>query len=146
MPYLNPRGANNRGAAAARSRTHLQAPGDAPQQSRVRQLEELVHVLKRELDKRGGLGSIPEADHAPESGSGPGVPETPGDLSGVTEPAPAGPITNEQRYVDAANWEAISDDVRGLGKTNVPAAVEPPTDKGRWRNCSMNSRRPTTTI
>jgi hypothetical protein len=120
VPYLYPRGPM-RASGATASRVQQKMPpgqegeGLTPGQSRVRQLETLVDVLKRELEKRGGLPGTLEDEHgAPVEISGVtgrGVPETPGDLSGVTEPTPAGPITDEHRYVDAANWEAISDDV-----------------------------------
>jgi hypothetical protein len=119
VPYLHPRGAGLRiPATVGRLAVHQRQPQvESSLQDQVRQLKELVQALRGELNRRGSLGSLTEEDQqatdASITGTGQGAPETPSDLAGVTEPTPAGPITDGLRYVDAANWEAISDDVGG---------------------------------
>ncbi|SPO05104.1 uncharacterized protein DNG_07789 [Cephalotrichum gorgonifer] len=95
---------------------------DANSQERLRHLEHLVAVMRRQLTDRGaipeeGAGAGPNGKSPAvrkETPRPPGMPETPGDLSGVYEPSPAGALVGEMRFVDAANWEAVLDDVTEL--------------------------------
>ena len=88
---------------------------DASSQERLRHLEHLVAVMRRQLSERGsvsedGSGKSPSVRKG--TPKAPGMPETPIDLSGVFAPSPAGALVGDMRFVDAANWEAILDDVR----------------------------------
>lgn len=86
---------------------------DWSSQERLRYLERTVAFLRNKLVENGV---------AAEEGKTPGtrrdisrdsdIPQTPLDLSGVfVEPSPAGALVGDMRFVDAANWEAILDDV-----------------------------------
>lgn len=88
---------------------------DASSQERLRHLEHLVAVMRRQLSERGSIsedGSGKSPNVPKGTPKAPGMPETPIDLSGVFEPSPAGALVGDMRFVDAANWEAILDDVR----------------------------------
>lgn len=88
---------------------------DSNGQERLRYLEHLVTVLRRQLAERGGSSEDSSASSAKVAGAKPPtdtkLPETPGDLSGVKITTPAGNLVGDLRFVDAANWEAILDDV-----------------------------------
>ena len=110
VPYLFPRTPLRSTPASVRA-TKSTAGGENSLREQNRQLRELVQALRTELGRRGGPPGSSDGGGPP--GSRKGSAETPADLSGVAEPTPAGTLVNDLRYVDNANWEAVSDDVLG---------------------------------
>lgn len=117
VPYSYPRDVL-RAQAAISQRGGRSPPMDSNGQERLRYLEHLVTVLRRQLAERGGSSEDSSASSAKAAGAKPPtdtkLPETPGDLSGVKITTPAGNLVGDLRFVDAANWEAILDDVTNL--------------------------------
>jgi hypothetical protein len=79
-----------------------------------------VAVMRRQLAERGvntdeTSSNKPAGSRATAESK---LPETPGDLTGVTVTTPAGSLVGDLRFVDAANWEAILDDVGLSPSTN----------------------------
>ncbi|OHE98505.1 fungal specific transcription factor domain-containing protein [Colletotrichum orchidophilum] len=98
--------------AALRHQTPQSAEMGALQAKLHRLTEELGQMRNREVDMPRNPISESSASSVnamqPSSGT-----ETPG-LMGITEPTTAGPMVDRLRYVDAANWEAILNDITRL--------------------------------
>ena len=102
---------------------------DISGQERLRHLEHLVAVMRRQLAERGvNSEDSPTPSKPPTAAKPPAdpkIPETPGDLSGVTVPTPAGSLVGDLRFVDAANWEAILDDVsQTFGLSSIAVSMK----------------------
>lgn len=81
-------------------------------QETLRYLQHQVAVLKHQLEEKRGSSDTGKSPGGLRGASkAAGVPATPQDLSGVFEQSPAGALVGDMRFVDAANWEAILDDV-----------------------------------
>ncbi|KAJ3939039.1 uncharacterized protein N0V96_011154 [Colletotrichum fioriniae] len=98
--------------AALRHQTPQSAEMAALQAKLHRLTEELGQMRSREVEMSRNPISESSASSVsakqPSSGT-----ETPS-LMGITEPTTAGPMVDRVRYVDAANWEAILDDITRL--------------------------------
>lgn len=76
---------------------------------KLRHLEQLVVTLRAQLAQLSEKSEDDKGSGARKKASG--VPETPTDLSGAAIHSPAGALVGDYRFVDAANWEAVLDDV-----------------------------------
>ncbi len=88
---------------------------EASPQERLRYHERMVAELRRQASATASEDAS-SSTAQPQNKRGrelraEGMPETPGELSGVLEPTPAGSLVGDLRFVDGANWEAILEDV-----------------------------------
>ncbi|KAK1519400.1 fungal specific transcription factor domain-containing protein [Colletotrichum costaricense] len=98
--------------AALRHQTPQSAEMAALQAKLHRLTEELGQMRSREVEMSRNPISESSASSVSAKQSSSGT-ETPS-LMGITEPTTAGPMVDRVRYVDAANWEAILDDITRL--------------------------------
>lgn len=84
---------------------------------KLRHLEQLVVTLRSQLAQLSEKTDDDKSSSARKGSSSRagGVPETPTDLSGSAVHSPAGALVGDFRFVDAANWEAVLDDVSREG-------------------------------
>jgi hypothetical protein len=96
--------------AVAQPRLGSQVPHESLQH-KLFNLEQLVQDLRTKLESRAEQVPAIKSDASERDEFHSLPPETPGDLTGVIEPSPAGPLVEDSRYVDAANWEAVLNEV-----------------------------------
>jgi hypothetical protein len=111
VPLSPSAGLSSSSSGAARSNRTL---NDAPLQSRLRHLEHLVQILKAQRrdgttvptdPSKDGSGPPGETSNAPSDG----LVDDNGGATCVRVNTTAGPIVEDLRYLDSANWEAILD-------------------------------------
>ena len=80
---------------------------------KLRHLEQLVVTLRSQLAQLSDKGASEDDGSSARKGSSKtaGVPDTPTSLTGDSVHSPAGALVGDFRFVDAANWEAVLDDV-----------------------------------